>query len=336
MPCRSMVTRSPSMAGRSTTSSSASFSRSRSSWRWTSSSVTLETGQRHLQAVVSGDGDQGAHLHDGVEGDRAAVLAPGDVDLGLRDRVELGVDHGAGVEVGQRLAQRLGPQRAGAAHARLEHLARHLARPEPGTRTCGRACARRRRARDRTRARRSPRSGGRGSPPVARWWRASRADTLPAASGPGARGATRNRPTEASEHEVHGGEHLAAGHRVPRSADRPAACTCCRRGPAAAEAHEVDARERQRHGRGHLVAHRPGPPALDRHVKPRASRPGPATSKRTAVPSAQPACLPTTNRMAPCTRSREIAEAGSRPRRAGRGRAARPARAPSCRRRAPP
>ena len=74
----------------------------------------------------------GPHLHDGVEGDGAAVLATGDVDLGLCDRVELGVDHGAGVEVGQRLAQRLGTQRAGAAHAGLEHLARHLAGAKPG------------------------------------------------------------------------------------------------------------------------------------------------------------------------------------------------------------
>ena len=62
--------------------------------------------------------------------DRAAVLAARDVDLGLRDGVDLGVDHGAGVEVGQRLAQRFRAQRAGAAHARLEHPARHLAGTE--------------------------------------------------------------------------------------------------------------------------------------------------------------------------------------------------------------
>ena len=54
----------------------------------------------------------------------------GDVDLGLRDRIELGVDHGPGVEVGQRLAQCLGAQRAGTTEARLEDLARHLAGPE--------------------------------------------------------------------------------------------------------------------------------------------------------------------------------------------------------------
>ena len=89
-----------------------------------------EAGQGDLQPVVAGDGDERPHLDHRVEGDGARVLAAGDVDLGLRDRVELGVDHGAGVEVGQRLAQRLGPQRAGAAHARLEHLARHLARTE--------------------------------------------------------------------------------------------------------------------------------------------------------------------------------------------------------------
>ena len=118
------------MAGRSTTSSSASFSRSRSIWLCISSSLTARPGQGDLQAVVAGDGDDRAHLDHSVEGDGAAVLAAGDVDLGLRDRVELGVDDGAGVEVGQGLAQSLGAQRAGATHASLEHLARHLARPE--------------------------------------------------------------------------------------------------------------------------------------------------------------------------------------------------------------
>ena len=90
-----------------------------------------EAGQRHLEAVVAGNGDHGPHLHHGVEGDRTALLAAGDVDLGLRDRVELGVDHGTGIEVRQRIAQRLGTQRSRAAHAGLEHLARHLAGAEP-------------------------------------------------------------------------------------------------------------------------------------------------------------------------------------------------------------
>ena len=89
-----------------------------------------EARQRDLQAVVAGNGDDRTHLDHGVEGDGAAVLAAGDVDVGLRDRVELGVDDGAGVEVGQGLTERLGAQRAGTAHAGLEHLARHLARPE--------------------------------------------------------------------------------------------------------------------------------------------------------------------------------------------------------------
>ncbi len=74
----------------------------------------------------------GSHLDHGVEGDGTAVLSPGDVDLGLRDRIELGVDDGAGVEVRQRLAQCLGAQGAGTTEARLEHLARHLAGPEAG------------------------------------------------------------------------------------------------------------------------------------------------------------------------------------------------------------
>jgi hypothetical protein len=85
-----------------------------------------------LEPVVARDGDDRPHLHDGIEGDDAVVFAARDVDLGLGDRVELGVDDGPGVEVGQRLAQCFGAQRAGAAHAGLEHLARHLAGPEAG------------------------------------------------------------------------------------------------------------------------------------------------------------------------------------------------------------
>ena len=86
--------------------------------------------QRDLQTVVTRDGDERAHLHHGVEGHAAAVLTARDVDLGLGNRVELRVDDGTGVEVGQGLAERLGAQRAGASHAGLEHLARHLAGPE--------------------------------------------------------------------------------------------------------------------------------------------------------------------------------------------------------------
>ena len=89
------------MAGRSTTSSSASFSRRRSIWLLDLLLADRETGQRHLQPVVAGDGDERAHLDDGVEGDGAASSPAGDVDLGLRDRVELGVDDGPGVEVRQ-------------------------------------------------------------------------------------------------------------------------------------------------------------------------------------------------------------------------------------------
>ena len=83
-----------------------------------------------------------------------------------------------------------------------------------------------------------------------------------------------------------------------------------RRGPPTAEAHEVDARQRQRDRRAR-PRHRPAGPDRPRRqsVKARASSPGPETSKRTAVPSGQPACLPTTNGMAPCTRSSDMAEA---------------------------
>ncbi len=86
-----------------------------------------EPGKRHLQPVVAGNGHERAHLDHRVERDRTLVLAGGDVDLGPRDGIELGVDHRTRVEVRQRLAQRLGPQRTRATHARLEHLARHLA-----------------------------------------------------------------------------------------------------------------------------------------------------------------------------------------------------------------
>ena len=68
-----------------------------------------DAGQGHLQPVVPGDGDQRPHLDHGVEADGAAVLPRGDVDLGGRDGVDLGVDDGLGIEVGQRLAQGLGP-----------------------------------------------------------------------------------------------------------------------------------------------------------------------------------------------------------------------------------
>ena len=63
-----------------------------------------ESRQGDMQAVVARNRNDGPHLHDGVEGHGPAVLAAGDVDLRLGDGVELGVDDGAGVEVGQRLA----------------------------------------------------------------------------------------------------------------------------------------------------------------------------------------------------------------------------------------
>jgi hypothetical protein len=86
---------------------------------------------RHLEPAVALDRDVGAHLDDGVEGDRAVLLALGDVDLGRGDDVDLVLPDGLGVVAGQGLAQGLLARRA-LAEAGLEHPARCLAGPEPG------------------------------------------------------------------------------------------------------------------------------------------------------------------------------------------------------------
>jgi hypothetical protein len=93
--------------------------------------LDVESRQRDLQTVVARDGNERTHLDDGVERHRAALLAAGDVDLGLRDRVELGVRDGLRVEVGYGLAQRFRSQCPGTTHARFEHLAGDL----PGSKT---------------------------------------------------------------------------------------------------------------------------------------------------------------------------------------------------------
>ena len=110
----------------------------------------------------------------------------------------------------------------------------------------------------------------------------------------------------------------------------------CRRGPAAAEAHEVDARKGEGHRRRHLVARRHGRAALDgdREGARVVSRDPPRRSGRRCRRRTPPSC-----------RRRRAWRAGrgprrsprprSRPRPGGRGRAERPARAPSCRRPAP-
>ena len=54
----------------------------------------LEPRQRHLQPVIAGDGDPRPDLDDGVEGHRALLLPALDVDVRLRNGVELGVDDG--------------------------------------------------------------------------------------------------------------------------------------------------------------------------------------------------------------------------------------------------
>ena len=75
------------------------------------------------------DGDDRAHLDDGVELDVARLLAGGDVDLRRRDDVDVFGDDGLGVVLGQRVAQRLLAADLGA-EARLEQPARGLAGPE--------------------------------------------------------------------------------------------------------------------------------------------------------------------------------------------------------------
>ena len=126
-----MVTWSPSTAGRPTSTSSASVSRSRSTWASISSSVTARRRHGHLQpGVARGWRRSGRTSTTASKASGPALLARGDVDLGRGDRVDLGVGHGLGVEVGQRLAEGLGPQGHGPAHAGLEHLAGHLARTE--------------------------------------------------------------------------------------------------------------------------------------------------------------------------------------------------------------
>ena len=249
MPCRSIVTRSPSMAGGPPRRAQR---RSRAGGRagvCISSSLTERPGQCDLQPVVARNGDDRPHLHDGVEGDGAAVLAARDVDLGLGDRVELGVDDGAGVEVRQRLAQRLGTQRAGAAHAGLEHLARHLAGPETGHPDLLGQCAHHV-------AERSIELGlvdlHTQADEVPLHWLGCRTHheriTLPAVPRPG-------RTVRRGGGDGRGGQETAQNMKfMAPSTDRPTAASPSHvdtagglhlrgRGPATAEAHEVDARE---------------------------------------------------------------------------------------------
>ena len=63
------------------------------------------------QAAVARHLDRGAHLDDGVEGDVAGLLAAGDVDLGRGDHVDVVLDHGGRVVLGERVLQRLLPAR---------------------------------------------------------------------------------------------------------------------------------------------------------------------------------------------------------------------------------
>ncbi len=265
------------------------------------------------------------------------VLAAGDVDLGLGDRVELGVDDGPGVEVGQRLAQRLG-------------RAARRRRPYGPRAPCAAPC------RAGSRAHVPARARVRTTSPSARSNSGSSTSTLrrtrfPSIGSAVARITSRSlyRPSRGpgapSIESVRRGQNMK--FMAPRTAWPIRASPCStdaadclhlrRRGPTAPEAHEVDARQRERHRRRHVVVDRSGAPTFDGDREGmRPSSPGPAMSKRTAVPSAQlrlladdegHGALDAVQRDRPRPRSR------SRP--DGRGRGEHPARAPSCRRPAP-
>ena len=85
--------------------------------------------ERDAEAAVARDLDGRPDLHDGVEGDVARLLAAGDVDLGRGDHVDVVLDDGGGVVLGERVLQGLLATDQWA-EAGLEHLAGRLARPE--------------------------------------------------------------------------------------------------------------------------------------------------------------------------------------------------------------
>src|SRR5208283_3184711 len=212
--------------------------------------------------------------------------------LGLRDRVELGVDDGACVEVRQRLAQRLGAQCTCAAHAGLEHLARHLAGAE-----ARHAHLLRQRAHDV--AQRSIELGlvdlHAQADEVPLHWLGGRTHheptTLPVAA--------RRRRRAGGPLVVHTMTFMA------RSTARPTALSPPTSTPPASSTSSAVARPHPRRTKSRLerpsvtvgttssATGRARPPSTA-IVKARPSSPGPDTSKRTAVPSAQAARLPTT------------------------------------------
>ena len=93
--------------------------------------VHAGTLERDAQRAVAGDLDGRPHLDHGVEGDVARLLAAGDVDLRRRDHVDVVLDDGRRVVLGQRVVQRLLPTRQ-RAEPGLEDLAGRLARTEAG------------------------------------------------------------------------------------------------------------------------------------------------------------------------------------------------------------
>ena len=83
------------------------------------------------QAGVAGHDDRGAHLDGGVEGDRALLLAGGDVDLGRGDDVDVVLLDRVGQVAGDGVLQGLLPG-GREADAGLQDPPRRLARAEAG------------------------------------------------------------------------------------------------------------------------------------------------------------------------------------------------------------
>lgn len=86
---------------------------------------------RHLQPTEVREGDLGADIDLGGEGEVRAVLLLGHLDFGPADRMHLGLGDRLSIPGGQRLVDDL-VEHLLAAETRLQQLHRHLAGPEPG------------------------------------------------------------------------------------------------------------------------------------------------------------------------------------------------------------
>ena len=127
---RSMTTKSPSAATRSTSTRVPKRSRSAATCSSTSSSVTATSSTCAREVVVRRQVDLGLDVHLGGELQGLVVLELGDLDLGLGQRLEVVVLERLDVELRQRVVDRLVEDRP-AADLAVDHHRRHLAAPEP-------------------------------------------------------------------------------------------------------------------------------------------------------------------------------------------------------------